>query len=501
MKNSSLLFALLFSSFLSFGQTRFCEEVFSAVDSTDNIVYSTNRIYWPYTTGLPPQGDLTMTFYEPVGDTASSRPLMIILHGGNFLPQPYNQSVLGSRNDSSVVELCRQFARRGFVAAALSYRQGWNAISSDQDARTSSLLKAVYRAVQDVKSAVRFFKKDAATTQLYKVDPDNIGLMGLGSAGFISMAYATLDKYEEITLPKFLDGNTALPYIDTLQMGNYDGFGGDPAYNLPNWPGYDAKISLAINAGGALGDSSWLEPGEVPMICFHVPGDPYAPYTEGMVIVPTTGGNVVYVTGPYEIAQRCNNPIYGDNNAIFRNPAFIDPITQSINQRNNQFEGLCPFYTTPAQQSGPWDWWDNDQAVAVWGQDMVTSELITNPNMSRDYAFSYIDTMISYIVPRFVRTMGIEDCPGTTSFQDNNLEMLQVFPNPFNSSFQIQVPPNWLNSNLTITNALGQLVYGPITLNEPQTLISLNTLPSPSLLYLNLQLGNEQAHKKLVKLN
>ena len=334
MKKSTFgLFCSLILCFLGVSsQTRYCNEVFSQVDSSDNIVYSTNRIFWPFTTGLPPQGNLTMTFYEPAGDTASARPLMIILQGGNFLPQPYNQSVMGSRYDSSVVELCKRFARRGFVAAAVSYRQGWNAISSDQDARTSTLLKAVYRAVQDVKGAVRFFKKDAATSNLFRVDPDKIGLMGLGSAGFISMAYATLNKYEEISLPKFLDGNTALPYVDTLEMGNFDGFGGNLDYNIPNWPGFDSKIAMVINAGGALGDSTWLEPGEVPVICFHVPGDPYAPYTEGMVLVPTTGGNVVYVSGPYQIESLCNSPLHGDNNAVFRNPPFIDPVTTAINQ-------------------------------------------------------------------------------------------------------------------------------------------------------------------------
>jgi hypothetical protein len=461
-----LVFFFLLVNFSASAQTRYCEEVFSQVDSTDNIVYSTNRIFWPFTTGLPPQGELTMTFYEPIGDTATARPLMIILHGGNFLPQPYNQSVMGSRYDSSIVELCRRYAKRGFVAAAISYRQGWNAISSDQDARTSTLLKAVYRAVQDVKGAVRFFKKDAATTNQFRVDPNNIGLMGLGSSGFISMAYATLNKYEEITLPKFLDGNTAEPYIDTLQMGNYEGFGGDPNYNMPNWPGYDSNISLAINAGGALGDSTWLEAGEVPMICFHVPGDPYAPYTEGMVLVPTTGGNVVYVSGPYQIAKRCNNPVFGDNNAIFRNPPFIDPITLSINQRNDGFEGLCPFFTNPPQQSGPWDWWDNDNAVALWGQDMVTSELITNPNMSRNYALAFIDTMMDYTVPRFVRIMGLENCPGTTGIQTALQPKWEIFPNPFKNDLQIQIPSAMLGATLQMKNNLGQTVASLNGLNS-----------------------------------
>lgn len=415
-----------------FAQTRYCEEVFSTVNITDSVVYATNKIYFPFPSGIPPLGNLYLELYQPEGDTAQARPLAIVLHTGSFLPQPYNQGVTGSRKDSNVVETCKRFARRGFVAAAVSYRLGWNPLTTDQDVRTSTLLKAVYRAVQDARTSVRFFRKDAATSNNYKIDPNKIIILGFGSGGYISLAAATLDKWEEVTLPKFLDGNTGAPYVDTTIMGNFWGFGGNPDYNVENHVGYSSDINMIINAGGALGDSTWLEAGDAPMVCFHVPGDPFAPYTEGMVIVPTTGGNVVYVSGSYDVILRCNNPTYGNNNAIFNNPPFTDALTAKANTMNNGYEGMYPFYTlNPASQAGVWDWWDPANAVAKWGQGTVDDALLTNPDMSKDKGMAYLDTIFGYSMPRIVRVFGLNDCPGSTGIAENNAKTTtKIFPNP-----------------------------------------------------------------------
>jgi hypothetical protein len=413
-------------------QTRYCDEVFSNINITDSVVYATNKIYFPFPTGIPPQGNLYLELYQPEGDTAESRPLAIVLHTGNFLPQPYNQSITGSRKDSNVVETCKRLARRGFVAAAVSYRLGWNPLTTDQDVRTSTLLKAVYRAVQDARTSVRFFRKDAATSNEYKIDPNKIFILGFGSGGYVTLAAGSLDKWEEVTLPKFLDGNTGEPYVDTTIMGNFWGLGGNPDYNIENHVGYSSDINLVVNAGGALGDSTWLEAGDPPVIAFHVPGDPFAPYTEGMVIVPTTGGNVVYVSGSYDVVLRCNNPIYGNNNAIFTNPPFIDPLTIKANSLNNGYDGLFPFYTVnPSTQAGPWDWWDPTDAVAKWGQGTVDDALVTNPNMSKNKGMAYLDTIFGYSIPRIVRVFGLDNCPGTIGIAENNAKTTtKIFPNP-----------------------------------------------------------------------
>ena len=45
------------------------------------------------------------------------------------------------------------------MVANLEYRLGWNPYLPTEPERASSLMKAAYRGIQDVKSAIRFFRK------------------------------------------------------------------------------------------------------------------------------------------------------------------------------------------------------------------------------------------------------------------------------------------------------------------------------------------------------
>src|SRR5205085_7297802 len=107
-------------------------------------------------------------------DVLPNRPTVIMIHTGSFLPIFYNMQPTGSRNDSAIVTMCKQFARRGYTAIAVDYRAGWNPAATGaagQEIRTGTLLQAAGRGVQDLKACVRFFKNNAAT---YHVDVDKI---------------------------------------------------------------------------------------------------------------------------------------------------------------------------------------------------------------------------------------------------------------------------------------------------------------------------------------
>jgi predicted peptidase len=188
---------------------RYFEEIFTSVNKESNIVYGTNFYFTPPITtnpAEPQQGPLPMDVYTPAGDTATKRPLAIYLHTGNFLPQFFNGGTGGSRSDSTNVEICNRFARRGFVAAAISYRLGWDPLNSSADVRRGSLLNAVYRAIHDAQTAVRYFKKSVAENgNPYGVDTNRIVLFGQGSGGYISLAYNSLDSIEELQIEKFVD--------------------------------------------------------------------------------------------------------------------------------------------------------------------------------------------------------------------------------------------------------------------------------------------------------
>ena len=114
---------------------RYVTNSFTNVTVTPNVVYGQN---YSVLTGAPVMSDLKLDFYEPTGDTETARPLVIVLHTGSFLPKGLNQSPTGARTDSSIVEMCKEFAKKGYVAAAVGYRMGWNP-QGDQDVRTGTI--------------------------------------------------------------------------------------------------------------------------------------------------------------------------------------------------------------------------------------------------------------------------------------------------------------------------------------------------------------------------
>ena len=315
-KTFTLLFGLVICVNLAWAQNRYLDEVFTTVDTTANVVYGVNYGILsgtPIPTGMtvvidtlgntytePP---LAMDVYEPNGDTLTERPLVIHLHTGTFLPLIHNTSPTGSRADYATTQFCEGYAKRGYVVANIDYRLGWKASPAvSQPERATSLMMAVYRAIQDCKAAVRYFRKTYENGNPYGIDTSRIVLSGQGSGGWIALGYATIDKISEIQNIKFCtyDSTTQvyIPAVDTSVMGDWDGFGGwtstntptgYPTLNMENHKGYSSDIDMVLNMGGGLGDLSWLEAGDVPMCGVHCPSDAIATYTTGDVSVGLIG--------------------------------------------------------------------------------------------------------------------------------------------------------------------------------------------------------------------
>ncbi|MBL7923259.1 MAG: hypothetical protein JNL88_03585, partial [Bacteroidia bacterium] len=343
-----LLTVLLTAGTIQVKAQRYVTEIFPAAAKTSNVIYGNNiTVLGALFGGSAAPEDLLMDVYTPDGapDPLTQRPLVIVLHTGSFLPPVINGQPTGSKTDSNIVAMCTQFAKRGYVAAAMTYRKGWNPQATGptgQDIRTGTLLQAVYRGILDAKACVRYFRANADTGgNDFGIDPNNIILGGVGTGGYIALAYATLDDPAEISLTKFL-ANANDPtygfvagqsYVNQALLGDFEGYGGVPQLNNPNnSPGYPSNVQFVFNMGGAMGDTSWLEPGDAPMVAFHVVGDPFAPYGIGDVIVPTTGDFVVEVGGSLEALRLAN--LAGNNNC-FANAGFNDPLTNYANTVNN----------------------------------------------------------------------------------------------------------------------------------------------------------------------
>lgn len=465
-------------------QTRYLDEIFTDVTVTPNVTFGENYYFIPDPTN-PFINDLPMDVYEGTGDTETGRACVVVLHTGNFLPKYFNGSASGNNKDSSLVEACVSFAKRGYLVVAPNYRLGWDPLNADADVRRGTLLNAVYRGLNDAKACVRFMKSAAST---YGIDADKIILYGEGSGGYLALAYAGLDRMEELEIEKFTDVNGDL-YIDTALVGQIDGSGG--AVNVYNNPGFSNDVMFAINAGGALGDSSWYEPGEAPICSFHVPTDPFAPFVHGIVIVPTTNENVVPVSGSRWVIAEAN---INGNNDVIRNQTFTDPYSlaayaalQSSVMAGNppaevlqldpaDYEGLFPFIrAVPVPggggaifpEAGPWGWWDEASVVATAnaigldGQEIHDNGLLTNPDMSAAKGKAYIDSIMGYLAPRLNAAIisGVEE----TDFVNANTF---VYPNPASDFLVVKTRENIRITDVEIFNITGALVLTNNGLNK-----------------------------------
>lgn len=187
---------LLLRSCLLDAQAPFTEKLYGWYVEKD-LEYGVDTNY----VGLPVA--LTLDLYKPVGDDNPHRPLIVYVHGGFMLT--------GCRKEAGVVKMAEQFAQRGYAVACVEYRKGWHKddyvpapnclldflgldVSCLYAADSSEQIRAIYRAQQDVKGAIRWLKARAAQDSTC---PQRVLVGGESAGAFISLAVGFLDRPEE----------------------------------------------------------------------------------------------------------------------------------------------------------------------------------------------------------------------------------------------------------------------------------------------------------------
>lgn len=427
-KISTLLVVLCTLMSLQSKAQRYLTEVFDEVQVTTGITYGVNATVLTYQTfGQAVPENLLLDVYEPAGDVETSRPLILYFHTGNFLPQPTYGNPTGNRQDSAAVELCTRLAKMGYVVASCSYRLGWNPAASQQPERVKTLINAAYRGVQDSRTAARFFRKTAAVDgNPYGIDPNRLAIWGQGTGGYIAFAAATINSYNDIVIPKFISDVeiqpgviVPLPMVLEQVNGNPEGtsYGINPNDNdtlcYVNHLGYSSDFNCLVNMGGACGDSTWITANDIPMISFHAPTDPFAPYNVGTVIVPGLNLPVVEVSGSYNVQKKVNE--LGLNDVFDAVEALNDEYTQKANQFNNGYHGLYPFNREGAEifDTAPWEWWNPSNPAHSNG-------IQTNPNMSAAKGKLFCDTVIAYTAPRLMCALNLPGNPCEVAGPEND---------------------------------------------------------------------------------
>jgi poly(3-hydroxybutyrate) depolymerase len=232
-------------------------------DSTvSNVIYGSNQSYINAPTSLK------LDVHMPKMDTATQRPLIILLHGGSFIS--------GSKSAPDVLQFSKDFAKMGYVVASIDYRLGMTNFPLGQPDSVDAA-GSVIRAVHDGKAAIRYFKKDFATNgNHYGIDTSNIFVMGISAGAITALHMAYMNTMSEFPL-----------YADTA---SHYGIGGGLEGNSGN-PGYSSSFRAVIDNCGAIGDSSWVAPGDMPAMFFHGTNDNTVPY----------GSAIIYLVGTYPL--------------------------------------------------------------------------------------------------------------------------------------------------------------------------------------------------------
>lgn len=273
---------------------RYAEAVFSQFNITSNLTYGQNSNWANSNTTLK------LDFYEPANDTLAARPLIIWVHGGSFIG--------GSKIDPDVKALSERFALKGYACASIEYRLGFFPVDS------SNAIKAVLRAVQDLKAAIRYFYKDAQTTNQFKIDTNHIFIGGSSAGAITALHVAYLNDACEFSA-----------YMSESALANLGGLEG----NSGN-PGYSTKVQAVINCCGALAKYNWLEAGDVPLCSVHGTNDGIVNYNRGLV---NPGTPLMYLDGSRMLHERAcaigvSNQIYTFINAqhvpFISNAAYMD---------------------------------------------------------------------------------------------------------------------------------------------------------------------------------
>lgn len=252
---------------------RYSADTFTSITTNSGVVYGSNT-----TVGGSNQ-ILTMDVYQPAGDVEQNRPLIIWAHGGSFIG--------GTSADGDVTKLSQSFAKKGFVCVSINYRLGFFPFDS------VNAVKAVLRAVQDMKASVRFFYKDKLTLNAYKIDTNNIFIGGSSAGAVTALHTVYLNKSCEIN-----------PYVapaTLAALGGMEGYSGNQCYS--------SKVKGVINLCGGLGNYGWLEAGDLPFCSMHGTIDGTVNYSRGKAI------SLIYLDGSRMLKQQANvlgisNPFY-----------------------------------------------------------------------------------------------------------------------------------------------------------------------------------------------
>ncbi|MCY1719863.1 T9SS type A sorting domain-containing protein [Prolixibacteraceae bacterium Z1-6] len=336
MKQLLLLLFLVFQIHISFGQLRYTETIFEQTDTLKNVEFATSE-WLNNMVGMLEEYNIHsgesktetrsmyMDIYSPKNDTVSKRPAILFGFSGGFLK--------GSRHNEDMIAFCDSFARRGYVTITYDYRIGMGAdvtsvfgIPVAISLTETNGARAVYRAVQDSRAAIRFLKHRADD---FGIDTSKIYMMGSSAGGFVALHNLYMDKPEEIP-------EQAL-YTPTLGELNKVGV-----------HGYGSRANAIVSMWGALQTPELIEDEQAPALLVHGEKDSVVYFKKGVPLkslvpdLPTLNFDIPATYGGFCIDTALNN-------------RSVEHSTYFVPDKKHEFYGVS---TGKFGSNGPNQYWD-----------------------------------------------------------------------------------------------------------------------------------------------
>ncbi len=433
-----LLFCILLTTGLAYGQ--FVDTLYHYDDTT--LSYGSAVDFGGVSR------DLQMDISVPNDDTPppNGRPLMVLIHGGAF--------TAGTKNDPAIAGMRRDFAKRGYVTAAINYRLGmfqpagdWhcnisfiNGVEWDCLNVTDTLewTRAYYRGIQDAHGAIRWLVNHAA---LYNIDPQNIFVVGESAGAFIAMGTGFMDnasdkpagvgaiadaplpniRYEQGCLARYGTGTTNAALVRSRpDLGSYEGTLNQPAAQPYRIRGVGDMYGAVFNNLF----STNANPTQIPCLyLYHQPNDLIVPFDHKRVLI----GYAYCCVTTFGCAYILNTPFVSGGNAI---KGMIDALALAGNPvPDYQAEFTNNFTDCAGQIINP--------ALGGHGYDSY---------WTRTY------NMAVYFAPKIdTNAVAVREALYATD--------IQVYPNPSNGQFKIVVAANVSLQAVTVYDLMGKMVY------------------------------------------
>lgn len=443
---STLLFAL--TVWVAGAQQPYTVPVYS-YDSTLDVSYGIDTAY---DGSLYP---LNYSAYRPLGDSNCLRPLIVLIHGGAW--------VAGDKSDPDLVYFAREFARRGWYAVTTNYRMGNHKTSSYSMypfcnpslaapcayiSDSSEVIRANYRAQQDIKGLIRFL---ALRQSLDSTDFQNVFLLGESAGGFIALATAFLDRSTE--KPADCGSISAAPAPDA-DMAQYGCSASGTALQRPDLGSIDGDLYLSAPGyairgvasifGGVLDTSIFFQSGITPRVyLFHQGSDVVVHYDTGRLL-----GRISYECfAPNNICQ----PFYGYPLAYGG---------EAIRRRFVQAGSAAPVYRAEINYNLEYlnDCFDNGHSVDNIAQRTVEVA---------DFFSQGIDTAVNH-TGWSCQAIGIPESPIVIP--------VRLFPNPTGGIVTLHSAPEVLPLEYVVYSAAGQTIRQG-TASGVRHLLSVSDLP------------------------